>query len=198
LLGVAGPYIVLERISGIPLWETEGDEVAGTVGTTIRSMVDALAGHVEAPFVLRYDAAFYARWLRRACIVDTALDRLAGIYAAATERLLRERQTLIHGELYPSNVVVGERIWVVDWESAAVGPAVIDLAAAVSAWPEAFERGLLDAYGQVDRVALDCARLHLAVRWLGWSAGWTPPREHAKDWRIEAEQVAARLERTLR
>ena len=201
LLGVAGPYIVIERIAGSPLWEAEGDAVARTVGRALRSMVDALAGQVEARFVLRYDGAFYRRWLRRACLVDRALDRLAGVYAAATARLLREPQVLIHGELYPSNVLVGDGVpdgvWVVDWESAAVGPAVIDLAAVVSAWPEPFRRALLDAYGSVDPVALDCARLQLAVRWLGWASGWTPPREHAQDWRAEAEQVAARLERSL-
>jgi len=42
-------------------------------------------------------------------------------------------------------------------------------------------------------VALDCARLHLALRWLGWSRDWTPPREHARDWWAEAKGAAERI-----
>jgi hypothetical protein len=197
LLGVAGPYVVLERLAGVPLWEAAGDDVAQTVGKTLRSLVDALAGNVDAECLLRYDAVFYRRWLRRACLVDPELDRLADVYTAATARLLREPETVVHGELYPSNVLVGNRVAVVDWESAGVGPTVIDLAAVVSAWPEQFECSLLDAYGPVDHVALDCARLHLAVRWLGWSSRWAPPPEHATNWRAEAERAARRLQESL-
>ena len=43
------------------------------------------------------------------------------------------------------------------------------------------------------RFALDCARLHLALQWLGWSPGWTPPPEHALDWRAELPRLAARV-----
>jgi hypothetical protein len=197
LLGVAGPYVVLEQLSGVPLWETAADNVAREVGKTVRALVDTLSGHGHTEFLLRYDAVFYRRWLRRACLVDPALDRFADVYTAATACLLREPETVIHGELYPSNVLVGDGVRVVDWESAALGPAVIDLAAVVSAWPEPFERALLERYGPVDHVALDCARLHLAFRWLGWSPGWTPPREHAKDWRAEAERLASRLRGSL-
>ena len=105
---------------------------------------------------------------------------------------------VIHGELYPSNVLVGEHaVWVVDWETAAAGPAVVDVAALLSGWPAASAAKLLETYGAVDPLALDCARLHLAVRWLGWSAGWSPPPEHARDWRLEAELAASRLRRSL-
>ena len=43
------------------------------------------------------------------------------------DRLVRLPRTLIHGELYPSNVIVGrghhrERVCPVDWEMAALGP----------------------------------------------------------------------------
>jgi aminoglycoside phosphotransferase (APT) family kinase protein len=197
LLGVAGPYVVLDRVAAAPLWETADEGVARRVGQAIRALHDGLSGRRDVAFALRYDVPFYDRWLRRACSVDPALAGLAGIYGQATARLLREPQTPIHGELYPSNVLVGERIWVVDWESVAVGPAAIDLAAAVSGWPEPFGRAVLAGYGAFDRVALDCARLQLAVRWLGWSPGWTPPPDHARDWKREAERVAERLREGL-
>jgi len=34
---------------------------------------------------------------------------------------------------------------------------------------------------------------HLALQWLGWSADWTPPPEHARDWLVEALAAAERL-----
>jgi hypothetical protein len=197
LLGVAGSYVVLERVGAVPLWETADEDVAQRVGQEIRAMHDALSSRRGVEFALRYDTHFYSRWLQRACAVDSTIAGLAGVYGRATARLLLEPPRLIHGELYPSNVLVGERVWVVDWESLAVGPAVVDLAAVTSAWPEPFGRALLDAYGAPDAVAVDCARLHLAVRWLGWSPGWSPPPDHAHDWRSEAERVAERLQEAL-
>ena len=198
LLGVAGSFIILERLAAAPLWQTAVGEVASRAGKALRKTHDALAGHTAAPFLLRYDASFYRRWLRRARLLDPSTAWLGDVYAAACARLLREPLVVIHGELYPSNVLVGEQdVWFVDWESAAAGPAVIDVAALVSGWSEPAVDALLRSYGAVDTVVLDCARLHLAVRWLGWSAGWRPPREHARDWRAEAEQTATRLESSL-
>ena len=69
-------------------------------------------------------------------------EALAGNYERAVERLVRLPSTLIHGEFYASNIVVQEttercRICPVDWETAAVGPGLIDLAALTSgAWSE--------------------------------------------------------------
>jgi hypothetical protein len=42
--------------------------------------------------------------------------------------------------------------------------------------------------------ALDDCRLHRAVQWLGWSADWSPPREHAQDWLGEALRVCDSLD----
>ena len=42
---------------------------------------------------------------------------------------------------------------------------------------------------------LDCSALHLAMRWLGWSAEWTPPAEHRRDWLDEALRATARIQK---
>jgi len=194
LLGTLGPTVVLEWSPGIPLWQCEAGRAASLIGKRIREMHDALATRVNAPFLLQYDRAFFERWFHRACRLEPAVTELAEAHAIAVPRLLGEPRVAIHGELYPSNILVdGDAVAIVDWEGAAAGPAVIDLAALVTGWPNLHVETLLGAYGDVDAVALDCARLHLALRWLGWSRDWTPPREHAWDWRAEAKSAAERI-----
>ena len=41
--------------------------------------------------------------------------------------------------------------------------------------------------------ALELFRLHLAVQWLGWDPGWSPPDEHRHDWLAEALSAADKL-----
>ena len=128
------------------------------------------------------------------------------------DRLITLPRTLIHGEFYASNILVHKagdtlRVCPVDWEMAALGPGLIDLAALTAGkWTDPERDALALAYrealqangskvsGQDDFLtALDCCRLHLAVRWLGWSREWSPPPEHAQDWLREALCLADKL-----
>jgi thiamine kinase-like enzyme len=98
------------------------------------------------------------------------------------------------------------RVAPIDWENAAVGPGVIDLAALTTGAWSAAEREQI-ARGYLDRAAalghehdeaelqetLELARLHLAVQWLGWEPTWTAPAEHRHDWLGEALAIAERL-----
>jgi aminoglycoside phosphotransferase (APT) family kinase protein len=120
-------------------------------------------------------------------------------------------RTFVHGELYPSNVLVVRdqprlRVCPVDWEMAAIGPGLIDLAALVGGWDPPEQRRLVAAYLSglprddsgspgSETLSADLARcrLHLALQWLGWSADWRPPPEHAHDWLGEALGLAKEL-----
>jgi thiamine kinase-like enzyme len=126
-------------------------------------------------------------------------------------RLTNGPQLLVHGELYPSNVLVAGagaavEVWPVDWEMAGVGSPLLDLAALTSGWEGDVQADLVDAYldemgpggwwaSDRDEVGelLDCCRLHYALQWLGWSPQWSPPREHARDWVSEALALGERL-----
>jgi thiamine kinase-like enzyme len=99
------------------------------------------------------------------------------------------------------------RICPVDWEMAAVGSGLLDLAALTAGqWTEEERTALaLAYYGALPPAArqtldepafleaLDWCRLQLAVQWLGWAPGWSPPAEHAHDWLGEALHLAGRL-----
>lgn len=192
LLAATADTIVLERLDAAPLWQLETRDVAGRVGAVLRATHDALHAAAGSSFLLRYDERFYDRWFRRACVLAPAVRALRKAHEDAKQHLLAQRPLVIHGELYPANVLVrGDDVRFVDWESAGCGPAVVDLAAVTTGWDDADTEALLDAYGGIDRAALESARFHLALRWLGWSAAWTPPEEHRRDWLAEARRAAA-------
>jgi hypothetical protein len=89
---------------------------------------------------------------------------------------------------------------------AAIGPGLLDLAALVGGWGprerESLVKAYLDGRGlrststrDLDELTagLSRCRLHLALQWLGWSADWRPPPEHAHDWLAEALELTRQL-----
>ncbi|MDQ1489140.1 MAG: hypothetical protein QOJ23_1654 [Actinomycetota bacterium] len=212
-------WIVIERVPGVELWQIGELDVWVRVAAWVARMHHQLAASVpsghpvsgagrrEGPSragrvpLLVHDARLFAAWRKRAAAAGAPGAVLAA-HRRATERLLTIPPTVVHGELYPSNILVrmvGFRldVWPVDWELAGLGPAVLDVAALTAGgWAqperEAMARAYFDAAGRpadswtVFRGDLDAARLHLCVQWLGWAPGWTPPAEHAHGWLEEA------------
>jgi len=227
----AGRYLLfLERVASRPLWQVGEFEAwrqaARRAAATHAAMADRIESSAAAPWLLRYDAAFYRMWLDRArAALDArsaggpraAFDRLAERYDRVVERLVALPRTFIHGEFYPSNVLIegggagadALRVRPVDWEMAAVGPGLMDLADLSSGKWTAYQKDdLARAYrealpphawpgGAADfDEALACCRLHRAVQWLGWAADgsdWSPPPEHANDWLAEAVRLGDAL-----
>jgi len=185
-------WLFLERVTGDLLWQVGDVAVWRAVARWLARLHRTSA---NSPRLFRYDRAYYRQWMERAAAFHPAAGDLAPAYDRAVERLLQLPVTFIHGEFYASNVLVqGNRICPIDWEMAALGPGLMDLAALTSGeWAAAQSAELVRAYGGADTVALDACRLHLAVRWLGWSKEWTPPREHAQDWLKEAQSLAAKV-----
>jgi Phosphotransferase enzyme family len=180
--------------------------------TRFAGCVHGLAGEVP---LLQYDEAFLRNWLQRlgAGGRSPALERVRGCYERLVGRISAMPQTLIHNEFYPSNVLVGAasgpaRICPIDWELAAAGPGLIDVAALTAGdWTEEQRTEMLSSYRDAlvrsggappalarMRQDLDCCRLHLAVQWLGWAADeWNAPADQARDWLGEAVTLADRL-----
>src|SRR5262249_24535960 len=97
--------------------------------------------------------------------------------------------TLLHGEFYASNILIESkgarcRVAPVDWEMAAWGTGLLDLAALTAGnWRDEDRTALALTYrahwSDTERwnppldeflLAFDCCRVCLAVQWLGWSA----------------------------
>jgi Phosphotransferase enzyme family len=191
-----------------------------------RVSAESAAASRAAAYLLRYDRDFYESWMTRAAQFhaahpaflpgfhptahrtrggDPGLWRLAATHSLVVQRLLDEPPAFLHGEFYSENILVECRehamtVRPVDWEMAALGPALMDLAHLVAGrWSDDARGRVAEAYFQELAAhghdtprrehyleTLDCCLIHLSVQNLGWSNAWTPPPEHAHDWLGEA------------
>jgi phosphotransferase family enzyme len=220
-------WLFIENVVGDALWQIGEFEIWEEAARWLARMHASLAGHAgDAAPLLRYDRELLGVWAQRAAgFADdprsswSAEDRrqvhaLAESYDAVVEPLAALAPTFLHGEFYPSNVLVqrggdAPRICPIDWEIAAVGPGLLDLAAlSVGSWTDSERARLAAAYRAAAPAgaetashlsdaefgrALDFARLHLAMQWLGTEPRWEPPAEHRHDWLGEAVALARRL-----
>jgi len=192
-------WLVLELVDGMPLWQAGEiavwEAVAGWLARLHRS------GPPSGDGVVRYDAA-----LLRRSFVKGSFPRAEQVGMMVSDHLASLPPTFIHGEFYPSNVLVSDApsarpICAVDWETAGIGPGVLDIAALTAgAWSDADRHRIVRAY--VDACPpsrrpqprdVEQARLLLAARWLGLRGRWSPPRQHAHDWGAEVRRLVAVL-----
>jgi hypothetical protein len=139
------------------------------------------------------------------------LDAAAVVHEVVVERLTSALQTVIHGELYPSNILVAPnaaarggdvRICAIDWETASIGPALIDVAALTEGdWSDDERSALLETYllardGVLSEQSiasasreLVCARLQLAIERAVLPTS-VIPADHARDWFALASRLA--------
>ena len=188
-------WLLIEKIDGVELWQIGELETWVDVARWLARLHARFADDLPvADSLVMYDAAYLAVWPERAVWKHPTLAPIVARYPHVIDVLNRESPTLIHGEFYASNILVGrDRVAPVDWEMAGIGPGVLDLAALLSGWSDDHRLTIQAGYGVAAAEALAAARLHIAMQWLGWSPGWTPPPEHARDWLAEAFSAAREL-----
>ncbi len=193
-------WLVLERVPGIELYQVGDLEVWRSAANWLSAFHASHLNHLPtSTHLLRYGRDFYLRWLERALeFTGERLNPIAQRYEDVIDLLVSLPPTFIHGEFYASNVLIdGRRVAPIDWEVAAIGPGLVDLAALTTGWGENERTAIESAYGDVPHDALEACRIHIGVQWLGWSPDWTPPPEHARDWLADALSAAQRLGLTL-
>lgn len=216
-------WLFLEKVEGDLLWQIGEMDVWQSAAEWLADLHARFSNRTRAlPLrLLAHDREYYQRWIERAksFVAGPAtsfeslreFDWLAERCQQAVDWLIEQPVTFLHGEFYPSNIIVestenGNRVRPVDWEMAATGPGIVDLAALASgAWDESERERIASSYRlalpaelrpspEALGEGLDRCRLLLAVQWLGWSAGWTPPPEHTHDWMATAIELAETLE----
>jgi tRNA A-37 threonylcarbamoyl transferase component Bud32 len=119
-------YVLMEMIEG-PDARNCSREDAGKVGMElgkIQSFYLADGGHTESAeyYWNRYLEKYYEKLKGIFCNIDEVWER-------TKQRFFESPQTLVHDDLLPINVLIGEdRPWMIDWEIAGIYPYFLDLA----------------------------------------------------------------------
>jgi len=199
--------LAIERVRGRPLTEV-GELATWCAVAAWLAVAHRRLAAARTPRLVQWTAELVGRWWERATLVepDPVVASVAERSSDLAARLLLAPIGLLHGELFASNVIVGDggRVCPVDWELAGVGPQLFDLAALVAGrWPDADRRAIALAYrSEMDDPPaedafleqLDLCRLQVAGQLLAANASWTPPTEHAHDWLSDVHALAPRLQ----
>ena len=159
--GDHGTTVVTEYVGYPRLDETETAsavvEASGRLGALHRRAAD-LAGEGRA--LNRYDRDHLERSLERPgrlardSALREAMEPIEARRSPLVDLLSQAGETLIHGELFAANVLIGESAVFVDWETAGLGAGELDLAAlTVGAW--------------TDDVRTACEQAYASARWNG-------------------------------
>jgi Ser/Thr protein kinase RdoA (MazF antagonist) len=220
-------WLFVEHVNGQELYQVGEFGVWEFVARWLAQMHAALQPFAAAntelqEHLIKHDSQEQEKWFRRACRAvglrgsdndARQLSELSKVLPDMACALSARSPDLIHGEFYPSNILIagslqaGLRVCAVDWEMAGFGCELLDLAALVAGgWTQEQQNALALAYyeetcgtggkwqdEQQFFQTLDHCRLNTALRWLGWSDDWSPPPAHAHDWLEEALSVGERL-----
>ena len=148
-------------------------------------------------FLNEYTADYYRGWARRTLAYARRHRRDYRRVASACESfersidaLLEPPLTIVHGEYYPSNVLVRDSVvHPVDWESAAIAAGEVDLAALTEHWPAEVAERCEQAYVRARWPAgcanaafadrLSVARSYTLLRQAGVPRAWEAPEGRA-------------------
>lgn len=192
-------FMAIEYVSGLRLNKAPMERLADVARWTATLHARASARAMADEEVRRYDDSFFRGWSGR------ALEFIRQVRPASSwvrplmryfdtvciPQLLAADQVLVHGELYPENVIVSpDRVCTVDWQSAAIGAGEIDLASLLEGyWPEDIVARCWETYTATriaaglaapSRAAYEAAQLYWPIRWLGHSLDDTALPERAR------------------
>jgi aminoglycoside phosphotransferase len=140
-------WLLLAALAGGPLWQSADLEswcqAARWLGRAHRRLVDDAARLRPGGRLPLRGPAGAGRPLRRPRRGPARLPA-----PRPRPRLRAAPRTVVHGEAFPSNVLLGPagELALVDWETAGHGPGVLDLAALSAGWPPAEAARIASAY----------------------------------------------------
>ena len=141
--------------------------------------------------MIKYDLSFFYRWI---CNTEEFIkqggksktypwmSKLCLNFKKNVDKLIFSSQSIIHGEFYPANILFShQKVYPVDWQSAAIGSGLIDLASLIEGWPvdittickSAYKNNRsLKAQDNFEELLL-LSQIYWQFRWLGERIDWT-------------------------
>jgi hypothetical protein len=190
-------WLLLELVDGTPVGYLDVAGYWAPAAARLGRLHGHFAGQADrlrgCDFLVRHDDSFFWSRVDRAghCVARLAphlagdLGRIVGRYGPVVERMAGQPRTLVHGGCRSTNILVQvtsdpARVCILDWEEAAYGPPLLDLAYLLDGIEPPTLDPLLDAYVAEARVydlplpprrdmkyVIDCFRLHMTLTMLG-------------------------------
>ena len=198
-------WLILEFVEGVPLGWRELDtwyEAAAWLGRWQTGVADRLSSLRDSGHFLDRDLAYFDNIARNAMAgaalfgkdVSYKVEAALPTYLKGTEQLAQHPQTLVHGAFRPHQILVDPeqtpvRICPIDWEIAAIGSCLYDLAALTDGFEgprlETFlDRFLTEATWLRDdppelrdlQLAIKTCSTHRTLKWIaqGEKRGFSP------------------------
>lgn len=192
-------FVVMEQVPG-PTWVLEDfgrPERLGQLGAALHALhsvpVPAVAPFDVEASLVRLAGHLTTRSLEETPEVAQLMDR-----ARKTVPLVgssRRPAAIVHNDLYHGNLIGSDRLYLVDWEYAAVSDPLLDLACVLAYYPEAapHREALLDS-SRLGRIA--SPEMLTAATWLFMLMSWFWYRIRRLDGPVPESNLAA--ERHLR
>lgn len=212
-------WLFLEDVAGMELVDI-GDIKIWEKAVLWLTQLHGLSDDQIPGWVFRYDSDYYHTWVERAVpalarvrsqwrLPGEGFERVVRHYDQVVRHLMTLPRSIIHGEFYPSNILIsrrsdgGLRICVVDWGTTAIGPRLLDLASLVSGkWTNTQRLEFADTYRRLAlpgmspkelKRSLAFCRLHLSMQWLASCVERPVLPPLAQQWIKEAEEVHAEV-----
>lgn len=158
-------FMVMEYVSG-PIWNAQDfarPERLTQLGATLHAL-HAVVPPIVAPFEIPAVLDIYYEPLMQSASEEERrwFEKLMGHAAVALEAsgTHGRPKVLVHNDLYHSNLLGHERLYLIDWEYAAVADPLFDLASLLSYYPQAtaYEDLLLEVSGLADSATPEMLR----------------------------------------
>jgi hypothetical protein len=214
-------WLILESVQGAHDLRSVHRDVWPDAAAWLGRLQRRFDEHLDASqvaFLPRHDHAFFKRQARKALKavggIESSLATRLGKVLAGYERLVdlmaSQPLTLVHGSFRPQNILVVDqagkrRICPVDWEHAALGSVLYDLAFLGQGFRGTGLTDLLDAWRREtgvhmpapdpvsQRYLLDCYRLAKVVRSLGDAVVLRFPSTAVERYVVMAEELRSSL-----
>jgi Phosphotransferase enzyme family len=190
-------WLLLEFVDGTPVGYLDIAGHWAPAAARLGRLHGHFAGQSErlsrCDFLLRHDEEFFWSKTERAarCVSAIAphrageLTRVVDRYGPVVGVMIGQPRTLLHGGCRTSNILVSvasdpARVCILDWEEAAYGPPLLDVAYLLDGVESPTLDPLLDAYVREVRaydlplpprqdlkLVIDCFRLHMTLAMLG-------------------------------